>query len=77
LEDKKLGAVAGYEDSRVHRYPKTAELRPADDVLKWQTSGSLVHHGGEVGWRPCRGNEQSGLIFGENTTGGPKPVDDV
>jgi hypothetical protein len=46
--------VARYEDSGVHGYPQAAELRPAEDVLEGQAGGSPVHHGSEVGGRPCR-----------------------
>ena len=46
--------MARYEDSGVHGYPQAAELRPAEDVLEGQAGGSPVHHGSEVGGRPCR-----------------------
>ena len=76
MADEELGAAAGYEDSGVHGYPQAAELRPAQDMFKGQAGGSPVHHGGEVGRRPCRGDEQPRLILGEDTAGGPKPGND-
>ncbi len=74
--DEELGAAAGHEDSGVHGYPQTAELRPAEDVFQRQAGGSLVHHRGEVGRRPCRSDQQPRLVLGEDTAGGPKPGDD-
>ena len=76
LSDEKFGALTGYENSRVQRYSQSAELRPANDVFEGQTGCSAVNHGCKVGWSPFRGDEQPGLIFGENTTGRPKPADD-
>jgi hypothetical protein len=45
-------------------------------MFEGQAGGSPVHHGGEVGRRPCRGDEQPRLILGEDTAGGPKPGND-
>src|SRR5664280_1952087 len=55
---------------------QAAELRPAEDVFEGQAGGSPVDHGGEIGSRPCRGDEQPRLVLGEDTAGGPKPGDD-
>jgi len=76
LADEELGAVAGHEDSRVHGYPQPAELGPADDVFDGHPGGSPVHHGGEVGGRLCRGDEQPRLVLGEDAAGRPEPADD-
>jgi hypothetical protein len=76
LADQELGAASGDEDPGVHGYPKAAELSPAEDVLKGQAGGPPVHHGGEFGWRPRRGDEQLRFVLGEDTAGGRKPGDD-
>ena len=76
LADEELGAAAGYEDPGVHGDPQAAELRPAEDVFEGQAGDPPVHHGGEVGRRPRRGDEQPRLVLGEDTAGGPKPGDD-
>jgi hypothetical protein len=76
LADQEFGAAAGYEDSRVHGYPQAAELRPAEDMFEGQAGGSLAHHGGKVGWRPRRGDEQPRLVLSKDAASGPKPGDD-
>jgi len=71
LAGEELGAAAGHEHSGVHGDPQAAELRPAKDVFQRQAGDSSVHHGGQVGRRPCGGDEQPRLVLGEDAAGGP------
>ena len=55
LLDEELRAPARDEDAGRHGDPQAAELRPAQDVLKRQARGALVHHGVKLVRRPRRG----------------------
>ena len=76
LTDEELGADAGDEHAVVDDDPQAAELGPAENVFERQAGHSPVDHGGEVGRRARRGDEQPRLVLGEHTAGGPKPGDD-
>jgi len=76
LPDEELGAATRDEDPGLHGDPQAAELRPAEDVLQGQASGSPVNHGVKFVRGSCRGDEQPGFVLGEDTAGRPEPSDD-
>lgn len=70
--NEKLGAAAGYEDSRVYGDPQAAELCPADDMFEGQAGRPPIYHGGERRRRlRCR-EEHPGFLFSKYTPRGPK-----
>jgi hypothetical protein len=73
--DQELGAAARYEDAGIHRDPQAAELGPAENVLERLAGGPPIHHGGQGGRCPRRGDEQLRLVLGEDTARGPEPGD--
>src|SRR5262249_23709945 len=56
--------------------PQAAELDPAQDLFEGQAGDPSVHHGGQLGRRPGRVDEQLRLVLGEDTAGGPEPGGD-
>ena len=72
---EELGAAAGHEHPGIHRHPPPVELGPPQDVFERHPTGPAPHHGGEVGRCAGRGEEQLGLVLGEDTAGGTERGD--
>lgn len=70
---QQLGAAAGHEHLGLDQHPQTAELRPAEHVLQWQTGDPAVHQGGQLERGGGLGHQQVGLLFGEHAAGRPEP----
>ena len=75
LVDKELGAVAGNEHPRLDGESAAGKLRPAEDVLQRLTGDASGDQHVEIGRVAGIGQEQLGLILGEDTSGGPQPLD--
>ena len=76
LPDEELGTAARHEDPGVHGDPQPGEFRPAQDMLKGLAGDPLVHHRVQLAGGPGRGDEQLGLVLGEDAARGPEPGDD-
>ena len=76
LLDEELGAAARHEDARIDSDAQPAELGPAEDLLQRQARRPLLHHGVELIRGPGPGDEQPGLVFGEDAARGPEPGHD-
>jgi len=76
LLDEELGAAARHEDARIDSDAQPAELGPAEDLLQRQARRPLLHHGVELIRGSGPGDEQPGLVFGEDAARGPEPGHD-
>ena len=76
LPDEELRTAARHEDPGVHGDPQAAELRPAKDVFEGKAGDAAVDHDGQVGGGGRGGDEQLGLVLGEDAAGDAEPRDD-
>jgi len=75
LADQELAAAPRNKDAGANCDAQTAELGPADNVLKRQPRRAPLHHVVELISRRRRRDEQIGLILGEDATRRPEPGD--
>jgi hypothetical protein len=76
LFDQELRAAARHEDARVDGDAQAPELGPADDEFEGQARDPALDHGGGFGRGAGGGEDQLGLVLGEDTTRGAQGDDD-
>lgn len=73
LLDEVLSAAAGDEDSRVHGKVLAAEFNPAKEVFEGQSCGALFDQPVKFLGSVSGGDQELGLVFSEDATGGTEP----
>ena len=71
------GAPAWHKNARIHGYPESAKLSPAEDVFQGFTGNAAIQPFGQFKGAGGLGQEQPGLIFGENAAGCPQRRDNM
>jgi hypothetical protein len=75
--DQELGTASGDEHARTNRYPQAAKCHPAQQMFQRHARRSPLHHGRQFGRTLCCRDQELGFVFGEHTSRGSKPGDDI